>query len=135
MNKAAVIILRNVDKLLFSLRDDIHGIDYPNHWSPIGGQIEDNESPMGAIKRETKEEIECDEIDNIEFIKMIEVRNNPFCKDHDLYIFKGTINKRVDELNLTEGQRLGYFNISEFKELKFPEFLKHYIIENKEIFF
>jgi len=135
MNRAAIIILRNMDNLLFSLRDDKPYIDYPNHWSPIGGQIEKNETPIEAIKREIKEEIECDEIKNIEFVKMIKVRNNPYCKDHDLYIFKGIIDKKIDELNLTEGQKLGYFNITEFKELKFPEFLKQYIITNKENFF
>ncbi len=44
-------------ELLMLLRDDKPEVVNPNVWGIIGGGIEDNETPLEAIKRETKEEI------------------------------------------------------------------------------
>jgi len=44
-------------KLLMLLRDDKPGVVNPNVWGIIGGGIDGNETPLEAIKRESKEEI------------------------------------------------------------------------------
>lgn len=134
MKRASLIFLKNNNKILLQLRDNKPTIYYPNYWAPIGGEIEDNETPLEAAKRESNEEIGCDVL-NIKFLKKMDVADCPLCEDHIIFLFKGEIDKKIEEISLTEGQKVDYFNFMEFKGLKFPEFLKDFIIKNKDEFF
>jgi len=134
MKKASLIFLRNQDKVLLVLRDNKKSIPYPNYWALFGGNIEENETPKMTILREVKEEIGYN-VKNIKFIKKMEITDDPLCENRVLYIFQGNINKRLDELNLTEGQKINYFSFKEFKKLKFTGFLQDFIIKNKNEFF
>lgn len=131
MKKVSLIVLKNKDKFLLYLRDDKNNISYPNYWSLIGGMIEKNETPLKAIKREIKEEINCN-IEKIKFIGRIKVLNDPMCADHTIFVFKGEINENINNINLTEGQKISYFKLSKLKELKMPNFLKKFIFQNKD---
>jgi 8-oxo-dGTP diphosphatase len=55
--QVAIAILYRDNKFLMQLRDDIPGIAYPGHWAFFGGNIEPDEPPEDALKRELLEEI------------------------------------------------------------------------------
>lgn len=123
MRRVSLAILVNGDKLLLYLRDKKPGISYPDHWALLGGQVEAGESPLEAVEREIEEEIGS-RASNLVFRQKIDVAGNPECDDHQIHLFTGNIDRSLDELQLTEGQELGYFALREFRNLKFPDFLK-----------
>jgi 8-oxo-dGTP diphosphatase len=56
---AVVVVLNTRDEILILKRPP--GMDWaPNQWALPGGKIEDNESPLSAAIRETKEETDLD---------------------------------------------------------------------------
>lgn len=123
MRRVSLAILVNGDKLLLYLRDKKPDISYPNHWALLGGQIEAGESPLEAVEREIEEEIGCRAF-NLVFRREIDVVGNPECDDHQIHLFTGNIDRGIGELSLTEGQKLGYFTVAEFLNLRFPAFLR-----------
>ena len=128
MKRVSLGFLKNGDKILLYLRDDMRNISYPNHWALLGGQIEGAETPQDALVREIQEEIGC-QAGNTTLVGRLDVVNNPMCEDHTIFLFKGEIHNRLEEMQLTEGQRLGYFTMEEFRTLKFPDFLRAFILE------
>ncbi len=125
-NKVACVLLINKNKeILLFLRDNKPTIPYPNTWALIGGHLEAGETPVEALKRETKEEIDY-KIENMEFIGMINDRAGSL-----VYIYKSEINKRADELHLAEGQKLGFFSIEDSMKLDIPFPLREFLIKNK----
>ena len=129
MKVAAVIFINNKKEILFYLRDDKITIPYPNFWSLLGGHMKDNEDSLKALKREIKEEIEY-EIKNPIFLGILNDQVGNI-----VYVYKSKIDKKIDELKLNEGQKLGYFNFEQLIRLKIPESLKKFIIDKKsEIF-
>ena len=111
------------------MRDDKLEIPFPNCWDILGGHFEQGENSVDALKREINEEIGL-EIENPLFV-------NKFIDDlgEEIYVFKAKIFKKLDELNLTEGQKLGYFSFEELLKLKMVEALKKFIAENKKAIF
>jgi 8-oxo-dGTP diphosphatase len=128
MKRVSLGFLKNHDRILLYLRDNKQDIPYPNHWALLGGQIEDGETPQDALAREIQEEIGC-QASNITFVSRLDVANNPMCEDHTIFLFKGEIYGHLEDMQLTEGQKLGYFTIDEFRALKFPDFLRTFILE------
>ena len=129
MKEVSLIILRNNHRLLMYLRDDKPSIPFPNYWSLIGGGIEKNETPYEALNREIQEEINS-KIENI--VKIHELIDDIGSK---IFLFRGDISEEIRDINLTEGQRLGYFTLQEFRDLKVPPVIKKYILDNhRELF-
>jgi 8-oxo-dGTP diphosphatase len=124
---AGVIFFNKKKELLLYLRDDKISIPYPNTWSILGGHLEKDESPIQALRREIKEEIDY----NIE---------NPIYLDYFInkeqlervYVYKSGIDKEINELILMEGQRLEYLKLEYLVNLEMPGKLKQFILENKE---
>lgn len=54
----------------------------------------------------------------------LDIVNNLLCENHVIFLFKGEIHYGLEDMRLTEGQKLGYFTMEEFRILKFPDFLK-----------
>ena len=53
---ASVIIQNKDSEILLLLRDNRSTIGYPNHWTLVGGKVEDGELPEMAAHRELEEE-------------------------------------------------------------------------------
>lgn len=123
---AAVIFLNEENELLLYLRDDKPSIPYPNSWALIGGHIEKNETILEALKREVKEEIDF-EIKNPSYIDLFDDG-----AENEVYIYKSRINEKIENMELKEGQKLGYFSFEEAIKLKIPEPFKEFLIKNKE---
>lgn len=123
--KGAVVLFINKNKFLFYLRDNKPSIIYPNYWAPLGGTIEKGETPKETLKREIKEEI------NYNIKNPIFLGNFKDSYGNLVYVFKSRINKKINEITLNEGQKLGYFSFKEALRIKMPKYLKKFIIENK----
>lgn len=125
-NVAAVILINQEKKLLFCLRDNKISIPYPDYWALLGGHLENNETPIKALKRELLEEIEY-ELRNPLFIGTFNDKVG-----HKVYMYQDKIDKKIDELILHEGQKLGYFSFEEVLNIKIPPVLKDFLIKNKK---
>ena len=97
---------------LLQLRDNKLEITYPNQWSFFGGEIEENETPWMALKREIKEELEW-EPEKGEFLYNWINPEDP-CRIH---FFAIPFTDKSQELVLHEGQSLGWFNLSQIKNM------------------
>jgi 8-oxo-dGTP pyrophosphatase MutT (NUDIX family) len=87
---------------------------YPDQWGFFGGSIENNETPVDAIRREIKEELGLS-LENLYFITSI-------LDDEDKierYIFKSFLDIDVGVLKSQqrEGDDLAFFPFEELKEL------------------
>ncbi|HLF89078.1 MAG TPA: NUDIX domain-containing protein [Anaerolineales bacterium] len=52
----AIIIQNTDEEVLLLLRDDKPGISFPNHWTLVGGKVENGETPEMAAHRELDRE-------------------------------------------------------------------------------
>jgi 8-oxo-dGTP pyrophosphatase MutT (NUDIX family) len=62
---AAALLLLEDGRYILQLRDNIAPIFFPGHWGLFGGGIQDAETPLRALRRELKEELDL-EIDDDE---------------------------------------------------------------------
>lgn len=54
----AALLVHEDGRYIMQLRDCMPGIFYPGHWGCFGGAVEPGETPVDALKRELREEIE-----------------------------------------------------------------------------
>lgn len=123
---ACVIFINKKKEILLLLRDNKPTIPYPNTWALIGGHLENRETPLEALKRETKEEINYN-IKNSIFIGTIDDKAGNL-----VYIYKSKIDKKIKELKLTEGQKIDFFNFEDSLNLDIPWPLTEFLIKNKD---
>jgi len=122
----AVIFLNDKKEILLYLRDDKLTIPYPNTWALLGGHLENNETKLEGLKREINEEIGY-VIKNPEFLDKLDdgVGN-------EVYVYKDFIDRKVEEINLTEGQKLVFFKFEDALNLKIPKPLKNFLVKHKQ---
>ncbi len=123
---SAVVFINGKNEILIYLRDKKNSIPYPNKWSILGGHIEEGEEPIDALKREVKEEIGYDIGQSIYLDHFNDGVGNK------VYVYKSRINKEIRELNLTEGQKLGYFSFEDLMKLNLIPELKSFIAKYKD---
>ncbi len=130
MKKASKIILINPKKeILLYLRDNKPTISHPDYWDFIGGEGEKGETSLQTIQREIKEEINS----RVSEIKILNSEiYNPL--NTNVTFFKGKINENIENINLTEGQKLGFFKLLNLPS-KFPFFYRDFIHKNKHKIF
>lgn len=109
---SGIILLDQAGRILLQLRGKEQGIRFPDHWNLIGGSAKAGESPEETLKREINEELGI-KIGLFRFFKK--------------YIYEGTceqcffyaqLNLNPDEIKLTEGQRIAYFNRDQLGSLR-----------------
>ncbi len=127
MKKSVGAILVNDKKqLLMFLRDDKPTIIHPGYWSMLAGSVEKGETLLQALKREIKEEI------NYDLGRVVYLGDFDDLLGSWVFVYKSRIDKRLDELILTEGQRLNYFHFDEVLNLKIPCVLRDFLVRNKD---
>ena len=67
---ASVIVENREGEVLLLLRDNKSTILYPNHWTLIGGKVEEGETPETAAHRELVEETGFFKPDEIQRLKI-----------------------------------------------------------------
>ncbi len=128
----AIIIENKQKEVLLLLRDDDPGISFPNHWTLVGGKVEDDETPEIAAHREMLEEIGVDM--DVTFWKRYD-RQHPFAIV-DQHIYIGQIDLPRESLTLGEGQDFRFFSSDELKNLEigfeFDALLDEYFLSRKD---
>ena len=125
------VIVENVEgEVLLLLRDNKSTIIYPNHWTLIGGKIEDNETPEMAAHRELEEETGLKAC--LSFWKQYDRYHPLFTIDQYIYIGK------VDARGLLVlGRDLQFFKPCDIKYLKigygFDSLLNEYFLSHKVV--
>ncbi|MDD3284412.1 MAG: NUDIX domain-containing protein [Patescibacteria group bacterium] len=115
------IIIRNIDNKIFIAKRSKNKEFSPELWETVGGHIEENENPEQALKREIKEELNC-EIEILEFFKTYHF-NNRFFKT---FIVKF---KSKPIPNKEDFDDFGWFDEEEINKLDFAIDCKERIIE------
>jgi 8-oxo-dGTP diphosphatase len=105
---SSIIFINDQEKILLFLRDNIPDLPYPNMWDVPGGHVEPGESPEKCIIREMKEEMDLD-IDEFELFSKIEF------EDRIEYTFWARAVFDIDDIELTEGQKLKWFTRDDAK--------------------
>lgn len=104
----SLILVNDRQQVLLLLRDDIPGIPCPNMWDLPGGHVESGETPEECIHREIKEEMGLD-VDGIEPYSVVQF------EDRTEYVFWKAMNLAIEDIRLTEGQRLRWFSRGELE--------------------
>ena len=109
----ASIILKNMaGEVLLLLRDNRSTHVFPNHWTLIGGKVEDGETPQIAAERVLKEETGLNA--SLSFWRRYDRAHPLFIVDQ--HIFVGTVDTSGGLLIL--GRDTQFFKPSEIEHLK-----------------
>ena len=115
-NCVDLFILNNKNEVLLEKKTYNHPI-LKGMWVPVGGKIDNNETPLQAINRECKEEININ-INPKKFLTTTyKIKNNNITLQGNIIFFYGRFNN-IKKLNILEGNGLGFFNIKEIKNIK-----------------
>jgi 8-oxo-dGTP diphosphatase len=109
---AGIILLNSNNHVLLLLRDDKIDIPYPNMWDIPGGKVEEGEFPEETVRREMMEEMHIKVLGKSNLFKIYTSEN---LTD---YIFWKRIDLNLAEINLNEGQRIEYFDISRIRKTR-----------------
>ncbi len=122
MGSAAFVTFQG--KLLLLLRDDNPNIGFPNHWSLLGGKIEEGETPDQALIRELKEEANID----VKNFRLLFEKPDPQAFIYHIEL----IDQDVQNLKLgDEGQELKFFEPQELETITITPNIQLYITEYK----
>lgn len=110
---AKAILLDREGKVLIYLRDDKPTIPYPSYWDLIGGTLEEGETALEGLLRETIEEIDVQLGQVNLFAEYYTDENEHFT------IFWAQIDAIPSELTLTEGQRLTSIELADHRHYRF----------------
>jgi 8-oxo-dGTP diphosphatase len=123
LSGAGIILLNSNNQVLLLLRDDKIDIPFPNMWDIPGGKVEEAEFPEQALRREIMEEMS---INNLGEINLFKIYTSENLTD---YIFWRRIDLNPAEINLNEGQRIEYFDISQVRKTRLA-FNYNEVLEN-----
>ena len=120
------MILRNLEgEVLLCLRDNQSSSTYPNHWTLIGGTVEDGETPEMAAHRQLEEETGLKA--HLAFWKSYDRPHPLFIADQYIYI-----GKVATQRLLVLGKDIQFFKPSEVMHLKigygFKDVLNEYFL-------
>jgi 8-oxo-dGTP diphosphatase len=109
------VIVENMEgEVLLLLRDNKSTITFPNHWTLVGGKVEDGETPEMAGHRELEEETGLKS--KLSLWKQYDRQHELFIVDQ--YIYTGKVDASRESLVLGEGQDIHFFKPCEIKYLK-----------------
>ena len=106
---SSIIFINDTEQILLFLRDNEPDLPYPNMWDVPGGHVEANEHPEKCIIREMKEEMDLDLVE-FELFSKIEF------EDRIEYTFWARADLDIDDIELTEGQKLKWFTRDDAKQ-------------------
>jgi 8-oxo-dGTP pyrophosphatase MutT (NUDIX family) len=110
---AAVVRLGD-GRFLMQLRDARPDIWYPGTWGCFGGTVEGDESPIEALRRELREELEFELREAVPISQLdFDLRAVGLRKYFRAYFLVKLSNEELERLILHEGQRMAAFSYQE----------------------
>ncbi len=127
-NISVVVLYTESGKIFLQERGKVS--KFGEEWTFFGGKIEEGETPLDAVVREIKEELNFELIDPIhvgsESTIAININNEEVNLSAEIYV------KKIDEdksmFKLEEGSNMAFFDVKEAKKLKLGP-LDHKIIK------
>jgi len=119
---AGVILIADNGAVLLQHRDENNKWNQDS-WSEFGGQIEKEETPEEAAKRELKEELGI-EAAELKFFKKYELQRKKGI--YEQFVFTATLNPSLKDLKKQqkEGKDLALFSCEEIKNLKMADYTR-----------
>lgn len=118
---STIIIVNNNNKILLLKRADVPEIWMPDKWALIGGEVENRETPLNAVKREVKEETDLD-INNI--FKSFTIEKNGVFE----YIYVCRYDGEDIDVKLNfEHTKYGWYDVNEIEYLDTVPLLMEYL--------
>ena len=105
-------VIHSDGKILLQLRDEKPNIYYPGVWGLFGGNVESNEKPIDALKRELLEEIELD----IKGAKLLFSWGH-YKYNSVLHFFSVPLTVELATLSLNEGEAMELFSIDQIRRI------------------
>ena len=103
-----IVMINSVGEVLLYLRDDKPTIKFPNTWCLPGGYVEDGEQPHECIRREIDEEMGV-LLDEQAVCPLVSATRS-YGVEHTFWT---EVDLDLDQVVLTEGQRLKWFTRAE----------------------
>jgi len=122
---ALVALLNPAGEILLLLRDDKPGINYPGHWSLIGGHRDGEETIDRTARREVQEEIGLDLAD----LRRVATHRDEGGTGSLVAFFAGAIDQPAESLDLTEGQRVQFHPPGHLPE-PMPAYVRRFLAEH-----
>ena len=119
VNQTVKAIIYSKGKILLQLRDEKPNIFYPGCWGLFGGNVDKNEEPVDALKRELEEEIRFQP----KTLKLLFSWNH-YKYNSILHFFLVPLSIDYEDLCLNEGQSMKLFSLEEINKLKITPSLK-----------
>ena len=110
----SIIVENREGDILLLLRDNQSTLVFPNHWTLIGGKVEEGETPEMTAHRELAEETGLKS--SLSFWKRYDRQHPLFIVDQ--YIYIGKVAASGESLVLGEGQALQFFKPDQTRYLK-----------------
>lgn len=131
MKRQAVIVLKDEQGKILLQQRDKKAPRYPNYWGFFGGGIEKEETPEIALKREAKEELEIENLENYKFFGKYKLNDEEGTFEEYVFILPFSIlgvsieglNKKLKE-GRGEGRGAGLFSCKEINNIKKPPYEK-----------
>lgn len=119
---AGIILIDNNGMILLQYRDKNNRWNQDS-WSEFGGQIENDETPEEAIKRELKEELGI-KLTGLKFFKKYKLQRKKGI--YEQFVFTASLNYPLERLKKQqkEGKDLAFFAYEEIKNLKMADYTK-----------
>ena len=111
---ASIIVENTEGEVLLLLRENKSTTLYPNHWTLIGGNVENGETPEMAAQRELAEATGLKA--TLAFWTRYDRQHPVFIVDQYIYTTKLEVSE--ESLALGEGQALQFFKQDEIQHLK-----------------
>jgi len=121
VRRVALFVLKDEEGRALLQHREKTALRLPDYWAFFGGEIEENETPEDAVRREAKEELGI-EFKNLEFFKRYEFQQEDGL--HEKFVFIAPLSVSFKELRRQqeEGQNLGLFSFEELKNLKISDY-------------
>jgi len=110
MIESSLIILFDKNKKILLQHRDKNAERHPNIWGFFGGKIEENESPLEAVKRECMEELNYE----LENPRLVLTKTSD---ERKRYCFIEEYNPKK-KLTLKEGDAMQWFKMEDVKKIK-----------------
>ena len=107
-----IILVNPAGSVLLQLRDDIPSIPFPGMWALPGGMLEPGELPLDCILREVDEELGARLAAGT--VTHVVSKTRSYGLEHT---FTAPFAATVDEIDLTEGQRVEWFTPEQIESL------------------